>query len=296
MKNRHNNIHYQIMLFPGVVLLFLFTIIPIFRSVIAFQEYSPTLGVWGSKWIGLDNFKYLFIFPEIKQVLFNTVFMAISKIVGNLFIALIFALLMNEVRIRFLKRSIQTIVYLPHFISWVLLAAIFFNVFSINGIINTVISNLGAKPILFLASDKYFPWIAILTDIWKEFGFNAIIYMAALAGIDPGLYEAGDIDGASRLKKIKYITIPSLVPTVVLLTILALGNIMNANFDQIFNMYNPLVYKSGDILDTFVYRLGMENMQFSLATAVGLFKSVISFLLIITSYKLANKYANYKVF
>lgn len=295
-KNIYKNMQYHIMLFPGVIILFLFFIIPTFKSVIAFQEYNPRLGIFGSKWIGFDNFKYLFQFPEIKQVLFNTVFMAVAKIIGNLIISLLFALLLNEIRNKFFKFSVQTIVYLPHFISWVMLSAIFFDLFSLNGIINTVIRLTGGEPVLFLASNKHFQWIAIVTDIWKEFGYSAIIYLAALTGINPELYEASSLDGATRFQNIIYITLPALAPTIVLLATLALGNIMNANFDQIFNMYNDLVYKTGDIIDTYVYRLGLQNLQFSLATAAGLFKSVISFILIIISYRFAYKYANYKIF
>ncbi len=296
MKRKENAIHYHLMLIPGCILVFLFTLVPIFLSVMAFQDYNPRLGVLGSKWIGFENFKYLFMFPEIKQVLFNTIFMAVVKIIGNLLAALIFALLLNEIRWGWVKRPIQTLVYLPHFISWVLLAVIFFDLLSIGGAINSIIKMFGAEPVMFMASNKYFPWIAIITDIWKEFGFNAIVFISALAGVNQVLYEAADIDGASRLQKVFYVTLPSISSTIVVLATLGLGNIMNANFDQIFNMYNPLVYKTGDIIDTYVYRLGLENLQYSLATAAGLFKSAISFMLVVISYKLASKYANYKIF
>ncbi len=296
MKNKGNSIHYHIMLIPGCILVFLFTLVPILLSVMAFQDYNPRLGVWESKWIGFDNFKYLFMFPEIKQVLFNTIFMAVIKIVGNLVIALIFSLLLNEIRWGWVKRPIQTLVYLPHFISWVLLAAIFFDLLSIDGAVNSIIKMFGAEPVMFMASNKYFPWIAIITDIWKEFGFNAIVFISALAGVNQVLYEAADIDGATRLQKVIYVTLPAISSTIVVLATLGLGNIMNANFDQIFNMYNPLVYKTGDIIDTYVYRLGLENLQYSLATAAGLFKSAISFILVVISYKLARKFADYKIF
>jgi putative aldouronate transport system permease protein len=295
-KRRLTEINYHIMLLPGVILLILFSIQPMVGAVIAFENFIPTKGLFGSKWVGLDNFKYMMLFPDIKQVFYNTIFIAVMKIIGYLIVSLAFALLLNEVRLKFAKRAIQTIVYLPHFMSWVLLSAIFIDLMSLNGVVNQLTGLLGIQPVMFMASNTWFPVITIATDIWKEYGFSAIIFLAALTGIDSGLYESAEIDGASRLKQTLHITLPGITTTVVLLATLSLGGVMDANFDQIFNMYNPLVYQSGDIIDTYVYRVGLQNTQYGLATAIGLLKSVVSFILIIVSYALASKFANYKIF
>lgn len=264
--------------------------------VIAFKNFKPGRGIWGSEWVGLDNFNFLFSLPDSKTIFFNTVFIAVMKIVAGLIVPLAFSLLLNEVRMRSFKRSVQTIIYLPHFISWVILANIVVDLFSTKGIINQILGVFGVKPIMFMASNVWFPFIVVGSDVWKEFGFGTIIYLAALTGINPALFESAVIDGASRWQQICYVTLPSLKPTVVLLLTLSLGNILNAGFDQIFNMYNPLVYDSGDIIDTFVYRAGLVDAKYSLATAVGLLKSGVSFILIVCSYFLASKFANYRIF
>lgn len=296
MKRRLTELNYHLMLLPGIILLLLFSIQPMIGIVMAFENYVPTKGYFHSKWVGMANFSYMLLFPEIKQIFFNTIFIATMKIIGNLAISLLFALLLNEVRANFTKRTIQTIVYLPHFMSWVLLSAIFIDIFSLNGVVNQITGLFGAKPVLFMASNTWFPAIAIFTDIWKEYGFNAIIFLAALTGIDSGLYESAEIDGATRLQQTLHITLPGISTTIVLLATLSLGGIMDANFDQIFNMYNPLVYHSGDIIDTYVYRVGLQNTQYGLATAIGLLKSGVSTTLIIVSYALASKFANYRIF
>lgn len=296
MKKRPFEFHYHLMLFPGILLLILFSIVPMLGSTIAFQNFKPGLGFWRSEWVGLDNFRYLFELPDSRTIFFNTIFIAVLKIVANMIVPVIFALLLNEVRSVLLKRSVQTIVYLPHFLSWVILAGIISDMLSTDGLINQIIVGLGIEPIMFLGSNSWFPGIIIGSDVWKEFGFGTIVYLAALTGINPALYEAAAIDGASRWQKLRYITMPSLKPTIILLATLSLGNVLNAGFDQIFNLYNPLVYESGDIIDTYVYRAGLLQVQYGLATAVGLLKSVISFVLIIVSYVLASKFANYRIF
>jgi putative aldouronate transport system permease protein len=267
-----------------------------FGLAIAFQDFNPSKGVWGSTWVGLDNFIYLFQLNDSKTIFFNTVFIAVLKIIGNLIIPLLVALLLNELRIKFLKRWIQTIVYLPHFLSWVILAGIMLDVFSLYGPANGIRSLFGAKPILFFAQANLFPGLVVSSDIWKEFGFNAVIYLAALTGINPEIYEAAAVDGATRFQRIIYITIPGISTVIILLTVLSLGNVLNAGFDQIFNLYNPLVYSTGDIVDTWVYRMGLLQAQYGVATAVGLIKSVIGFVMIALSYFLARKYANYNIF
>lgn len=296
MKHRKANITFHAMMLPGMIFLLLFNIMPMSGLIMAFQNFLPAKGLLGSDWVGLDNFKFMFMLPDSRQIFVNTVVIAVSKMILNLLVPLAFALMLNAVRNSLLKRTLQTIVYLPNFISWVILGSIISDIFSKSGIVNILLSWIGIEPIIFLGSNKWFRVIVVLTDVWKGFGYNSIIFLAALAGIDPTLYEASAIDGASRSRQMWYITLPSLVSTVVLVGTLSLGNVLNAGFDQIFNLYNPLVYQTGDIIDTYVYRMGLENAQFSLATAVGMMKSIVSFVLIITSYKLAEKFANYRIF
>lgn len=296
MKTTGFRKHYILMLLPGLIWMTMFNIVPMFGVVMAFTNFNPGKGIWGSPWVGLDNFIYMFQLNDARSVIANTLIIAVGKIVLNLLVPLIFALLLNEItQLRF-KKLVQTVVYLPHFLSWVIMATIVIGIFGYRGVINHFITLMGYNPKLFLADAGIFQPLVIGTDVWKEFGYNAVIYMAALAGINPNLYEAAAIDGSNRWHNMWHITLPSMITVVVLLGVLSLGNVLNAGFDQIFNMYNPLVYSTGDILDTWVYRLGLQNLQFSLATAAGLFKSVISFVLIVVSYLLAYKYADYTVF
>jgi putative aldouronate transport system permease protein len=209
---------------------------------------------------------------------------------------LFFALMLNEMRNLRYKKAVQTIVYLPHFLSWVILASIIINIFGYDGVINRFRSFWGNEPVVWMGESSIFRQLIIGTDVWKEFGYNAVIFLAALTGISPNLYEAAAIDGSSRFQSVFHITLPGLTPTIVLLTVLSLGNILNAGFDQVFNLYNAMVYSTGDILDTWVYRLGLVKLQFSLATTAGLLKSAVSFVLIAISYITAYKFADYKVF
>jgi putative aldouronate transport system permease protein len=296
MKNNKMALHFHLMLLPGMILLILFSIVPMFGVAIAFENYIPTRGILKSEWVGMENMIYMFQLPDSKQVFINTVVISIAKIIAGLIVPLAFALLLNEVRISWFKRTVQTIVYLPHFLSWVILSGIIINILSLDGIINHLLKFFGIEPIMFLASNIWFRPIIVLSDIWKEFGFSTIIYLAAMTAINPALYEAAELDGANRFKKLAHITLPGITTTVVLLATLSLGNVLNANFDQVFNLYNPLVYTTGDIIDTYVYRTGLVETQYGLATSVGLSKSIISFVLIILSYKLAAKYANYRIF
>ncbi|MBP1995999.1 ABC transporter permease [Paenibacillus eucommiae] len=296
MNKRANSVHYYLMLFPGLACLILFSLVPMFGIVMAFQNFKPGLGIWRSPWVGLDHFQFLFQLPDSRVILRNTIYIAVMKIIGNLVVPLTFALLLHEVRNQLFKRWAQTIVYLPHFLSWVILAGVIVEIFSFEGVVNQIFGLFGVEPILFMASNSWFPFIVVGSDIWKEFGFGTIIYLAALTGINPALYEAAVMDGASRLQQLRHISLPGIQTTVILLATLSLGNVLNAGFEQIFNLYNPLVYESGDIIDTYVYRAGLVNVQFSFATAVGLLKSVISFVLIIISYAMASRFANYRIF
>lgn len=286
----------HLMMLPSVILVFIFSYIPLFGLVIAFQKFSPGKGILHSKWVGWKNFEYVFNLPTFTGVIRNTLVISISKLILHIIIPLIFALLLNEITSKRFKKTIQTVTYLPHFLSWVILGGIMINILSPStGIINNIIKVFGGDPVFFLGTAKIFPYTIILSDIWKETGFSAVIYLAALTGIDPTLYEAAVVDGAGRLKQTWYITLACLVPTVVLMGILSMGNILNAGFDQIMNLYSIPVYSTGDIIDTFVYRLGLKDFQFSVATAVGLFKSAISTIMVLISYRLAYKTTGYKV-
>jgi putative aldouronate transport system permease protein len=285
------------MVLPAVVMVFIFSYIPMSGVLMAFQEYKPALGFFGSEWVGLKHFRYMWENDYFLQITLNTLFFACTKIIMNLIIPFIFALLLNEVRNILLKRTIQTLVYLPHFLSWVTLSGILIDILAQSGILNQfLVSTFGIKPIFFLGDGNWFRFTIIVSDVWKEFGFNTIIFLAALAGINPSLYEAAEVDGGGRWKQTIYITIPALIPIAIVIATLALGNVLNANFDQIFNLYSPLIYQQADIIDTFVYREGLLSGQFSFATAVNLFKSVISLILIVISYRLAYRFAGYRIF
>jgi putative aldouronate transport system permease protein len=302
MKIKSSSWYYISMLIPGAALLIVFSIVPMGGIAMAFQRYTPAKGILNSAFVGLDNFRILFRQPNFAQIIGNTLIIAISKIALNIAVPVAFALLLNECRSRPLKRAIQTAVYLPNFLSWVIVAAMFLGMFSLGGVFNSLVRLLGGEPIIFMASNAWIRPIIILTDTWKTFGFSAVIYIAAITGIDPSLYESAGIDGANRLQRMLGITLPGMLPTVALMSALSLGNVLNAGSDQILNMYNPAVYQAADVLDTFTYRTAfgigqsVSVQRFDLATAVGLFKSAISFALIAVSYKLARKFADYRIF
>lgn len=287
---------FHLMLLPGLILVFIFKYIPMGGLCIAFQDYSPIYGLFEQEWIGWENFEYVFSMSTFPRVIYNTMFIALLKIIAGIVVPVTFALMLNEVRNIRCKRTLQTIVYLPHFISWVALAGIFLDVLSMDGIINTALARLGITPIYFLGDENVFPYTMVVTDVWKTFGWNTIVYLAAITGVDPSLYEAAYLDGAGRFRQTLHVTLPTIMPIVMLMTILSIGNVLRAGFDQIFNLYSPLVYSTGDIIDTFVYRMGILSAQFGPATAVGLFQSLVSFVLIMTGYWAADKFAGYRVF
>lgn len=296
MKKIKDQLSYHLMLTPGMIFLILFSFLPMFGIIMAFQDYTPAKGMIGSHWVGLQNFKYMIQIPDSMQILINTLIIAIGKIILGTIIPIIFALLLNEIRLKWAKKTIQTIVYLPHFLSWAVLAAIVINFFDFNGPINQFLGVFGIKPTMFLVSNNWFRPVLIGTDTWKEFGYGSIVYLAALTGIDPGLYEAAAIDGANRFKQLVHVTLPGIMPIIMLMVALNLGNILNAGFDQVFNLYNPIVYQTGDIIDTYVYRVGLVGMQYSFATAVGLLKSIVGCILLLSANKLSKKLANMQIF
>ncbi len=296
MKNHKKQMYYHLMLMPGMILLFIFTFVPMFGVVMAFQNYIPAKGILGSKWIGLQNFKTIFTLRDSRQIFANTLIISFWKILLKSLIPISFALLINEVKNKVVKNCVQTIVYLPHFLSWVVFAAVVQMVFSLDGPINNLIAGFGGEPILFLGTNQWFRKVVVFTESWKEFGYASIVYFAALTGIDPGLYEAASIDGATRMDKLLNITLPGILPIILIMLTMELPNILSAGFDQIYNLYNPLVYDTGDILDTFVYRMGMTKRQYSIGTAVGLIKSMMGMILILTANKLVTTFSDRKMF
>ena len=284
-----------VMMLPPVLFLVVFNYIPMVGFVIAFQDYMPTKGFFGSPWIGLEHFRYLFKLPDVYQVAKNTVIIALFKIIVTQSLALFVALLLHELRSKLFKGVVQSLFLFPYFLSWVILGGIFIDVLSERGAYGALMNMIGQPPAFLLGDPNFFRPTMIITHAWKDFGYTMVILVAALSSIDPNLYEAAAIDGANRWKRLLHVTLPGIMPTIILLVVLAVGGILNAGFEQILMMYNSLVYKTGDIVDTLVYRLGFESGQYSLATAVGLIKSIIGLTLILLSNWMAGKFANYRV-
>lgn len=288
-KEANKSKYLLLMIIPAVVYYIVFCYIPMYGILIAFKKYYPKLGISGSPWT-LDNFRYIFGDEDFWRVLRNTVIIGFAKIIISFISALIVALLLNEIRMRFFKKAVQTIVTFPHFLSWVVVGGFVLNLFGRTGAVNDLISLAGGERIDFLSDGKFFLTLLFSSDVWKEAGWSSIIYLATMAGISPELYEAADIDGASRIQKVFNITLPAIKPTAILLLILSVGGILSAGFDQIYNLYNPLVYDVSDILDTYIYRktLYEGGLTAGEGTAIGLFKSVVSFLLVISVDRIAK--------
>ncbi|RIK26274.1 MAG: protein lplB [Chloroflexi bacterium] len=286
---------YAMLVLP-LIQLAVFHYYPMYGVVIAFQNFNPGLGFTGSPWVGLENFRYIFTNPDFVNVLSNSFIIAVSKLVSLQLMAVSLALLLNEVRLMAFKRTIQTVIYLPHFLSWIVLGGILIDMLSTTGLVNRGLGVLGVEPILFLGSNAWFRPVVVITNIWKESGWATIIYLAALTGIDPVLHEAAAIDGANRWQRIRHVNIPGILPMIVLLACLNLGSVLQAGFEQILTLYNPAVYRTGDILDTYVYRAGLISARYSMGAAIGLFQSAMGFILIVIAYRLADKFAGYRIF
>lgn len=303
-KMKKDNLMFHLMLLVPVILLFVYSVLPVPAGILmSFQNFQPGNGFLHSQFVGLENFEQLAKLPDTWPALRNTLIIAVWKIIGNLVVPISFALLLNEIQIKWLKKTVQTVTYLPYFLSWVVLAGVLMRFLSPGssatepGLLNSVLLGLGVieEPVYFLGDKEVFRETMIVSDVWKNFGYNTIIYLAALTGVDPTLYEAASVDGAGRWKQTIHVTLPAIAPFIALMTILAIGGVLNAGFDQIFNLYSPAVYETGDIIDTLVYRLGLVNQQYSLSAAIGLLKSVISCILVMAGYWIADKYAGYKV-
>jgi putative aldouronate transport system permease protein len=290
------NLPLYLMLLPAIVGLFAFSYFPMYGLIIVFQRYDPLLGFIRSPWIGWANFQRMFGNPDFWEILRNTLVISMGKILAGQVISIAFALLLNELRIVFYKRTIQTLTYLPYFLSWIVFAGIMKDILQMDGVINNAIRALGLTPIYFLGKPEIFPLTMIFTDVWKGFGYGAIIFLAAITGIDPALQEAAAVDGANRFQRIWHINLPAIAPIIVVTTTLALGSVLNAGFEQILILYNPAVYSTGDIIDTWVYRVGLVDFHFSQGATVGLFKSLVGLVLVTGSFYLARKFGDYKVF
>lgn len=287
----------HVMLIPAVVFTTVFAYLPIFGLVMAFQDFKPLMGFRESPFVGLKQFQYIFTMPSFRTAFVNTMIISFFKIILSILVPLILSLMLNEVTKSWFKRSVQTIVFIPYFFSWAILAGMILEIFAYDGIINNTMMHLfGMEPTAFLVSNKYFRTIIIGSVVWKGMGYNTVLLLAAITNVDPTLYEAAQVDGAGRWKQVLHVTLPSILPMVAVLTVLGLGNILNAGFEQILIMYNPTVERTVDILDTLVYRLGMTSHQYSAAAAMGLFKSVISLIFVGTSYLILYKKSDYRVF
>lgn len=296
-KSLYRTRELHVMLIPAVLFTTIFAYLPIFGLVMAFQDFKPLMGFRESPFVGLKQFQYIFTMPSFRTAFVNTMIISFFKIILSIMVPLILSLMLNEVTKSWFKRSVQTIVFIPYFFSWAILAGMIFEIFAFDGIINNTMMHLfGMEPTAFLVSNKYFRTIIIGSDVWKGMGYNTVLLLAAITNVDPTLYEAAQVDGAGRWKQVLHVTLPSILPMVAVLTVLGLGNILNAGFEQILIMYNPTVERTVDILDTLVYRLGMTSHQYSAAAAMGLFKSVISLIFVGTSYLILYKKSDYRVF
>ncbi|MFD0959988.1 ABC transporter permease [Paenibacillus chungangensis] len=284
-KVYHINKYYYVLLIPGLLFFLVFNYLPMGGILLAFKEFNISSGLWGSPWAGLKWFNLLFEAPDFWKALRNTIIISFYKLIFNFPAPIILALLLNEVRNALFKRVIQTVVYFPHFLSWVILGGILFTLFSVQtGLLKFL--GLSISPLM---NPESFRGMLVLSDMWKEVGWGTIIYLAAISGINQELYEAARIDGANRFQLVRHITIPSIANTIIILLILRTGHILHVGFDQIFVLYSPLVYEVSDILDTYVYRTGLTMGRYSLATAAGLFQSIVGLMLIIVTNGLAKR-------
>lgn len=279
-----------LMLLPAMIYYLVFCYAPMYGVSIAFKDFNPMLGIMKSPWAGFETFQKLFEMEKFYSVFWNTVSISIARLIFGFPFPIIVALMLNELRHTGLKRIIQTIIYIPNFISWVVLGGILTSLLSMNsGIVNGIITALGFRPIGFLTDENFFVPTMVVSMIWKTFGWSTIIYLAAISGIDQQMYEAATVDGANRWQRLWHITLPCIRSTIIVVLITRIGSLMQAGFEQIFVLYHPGVYGTADIIDTYVYRMGLQEGRFEMAAAVGLFKSVINFLLVVMANRLARK-------
>ena len=285
---------YYLMLIPGILFFLVFCYGPMYGLVIAFQDYYPLKGVTGSKMVGLKHFRALFTDPFFLSVLKNTIVISFYKLLVCFPAPILLCLALNEISNYRFKKIAQSVSYLPHFVSWVVVSGIIIEFLSPSrGPINILLQNLGMEPIFFVAEPKYFRGVLVLSDLWKSVGWGSIVYLAAVTSVDPTLYEAAEMDGAGRFKKIIHVTIPALAPIITVMFIMESGKILNDSFEQVYNFLTPSTYAVGDVISTFVYRMGIQKMQYSFTTAVDLFKNIISFMLVVMTNYIARKTNDY---
>lgn len=279
-----------VLLLPAVAYFFLYSYAPFWGLQIAFKHFEVFRGIWPSPWVGLEHVRDVFGSDKFYSVLRNTLILSVLRIVVGFPVPIIFALLLNEVRQMWFRRTIQTVTYFPHFLSWVVFAGIVINVLGPTGMVDTALHHVGLPTVNFLTDPQLFRGDLVVTGVIKDFGFATIIYLAALGGIDPQLYEAAMVDGAGRLKQTWHVTLPGLRPIMGVLLVLSIASLMDAGFDQVFNMYNNAVLSTGDIIDTYVYRIGLQNAQYEFATVVGLFKGLVGLVLIVSANHLLRRF------
>nr|WP_212508464.1 ABC transporter permease subunit [Caproicibacterium amylolyticum] len=287
---------FHFMMLPGMIFLIIFSYIPMVGIIMAFENFTASKGFFGSPFVGLKHFQYMFSLPDIWAIIRNTLCIAIGKMTLTTLLAIVFAVLLNEIRLNWMKKAIQTVVYLPHFLSWVILATVVVNMFNLDGSVNQILSKIGIGQTNFLGSNTLFQPLLIMTDVWKEFGYSSIVFLAAITSIDPGLYEAAAIDGANWWQKTWHVTLPGMLSIILLISVMNIANVLNAGFDQVYNLYSPMVYETGDIIDTYVYRMGLLSHQYSFSTAVGLFKSFVGMVLMLSVNGLSKKFTDARIF
>lgn len=277
------NTDLYLLIVPALAVLFIFRYLPIYGIQIAFKDFNIRLGIEGSPWVGLKHFRQLFNSPDFFRIFRNTLLFNLYRLLFQFPIPIIMALAIYEVRNRTFKRSVQTLSYLPHFLSWVVIGAIFMNLLSTQGMVNSVIRLFGGNPVVWLAEARYFRSMLVISDAWKNSGWGSIVYLSAIMSIDTDLFEAARADGAGVLRRMWHITLPCIRPTIFFIIMLRLSAMLGSDVEQILVLYSPVVYDVGDVISSYVYRVGLTNMKYSYSSAVGLFSSVIGFILLVSA-------------
>ena len=291
LRHINRDKYLYLMIIPGLLFFIIFKYVPMYGITIAFKDYRISRGVFGSAWVGWKHFAKFFSSPDFSRVMINTIILSLYKLMIGFPIPILFAILLNELHNIAFKRTVQTIAYLPHFISWVVIGNLVLMLLSPKtGLVSAMINSLTGIRLNLLMDPRYFRGVLVVSDIWKEMGWSAIVYLAALAGVDPTLYEAADIDGASRGRKMWSITLPSIVNVIVIMLILRVGRILDAGFEQVLIMANPLVNSVAEIIDTYVYKVGLLQAEYSYSTAVNLFKSLVGLIMVLMVNSLAKKW------
>ncbi len=292
---RQNRLLYW-MILPCILYVLIFSYLPMFGLVIAFQDYSLVKGVFGSKWIGLENFRSFFSGIYFGRTLSNTLILSLLELTICFPAPILLALMLNEVRnVRF-KRAVQTVSYMPHFISMVVVAGLIKEFTSSTGVVSQLAQLLGGQPRSYISQPQYFRTIYTVSQVWQSIGFNSIVFLAALSGVDEALYEAAEIDGAGHLRQLWHVTLPGIAPTIIIMLILRCGSILNVNFEKVLLLYSPATYQTADVISTYVYRVGIVKQDMGYSTAVGLFNSVVSLLLVLSANKLSKTYTETSMF